>query len=140
MTEFTPVQSTIGGILIGIASVAMLALQGRIAGISGIVGGLFSSRPEERSWRLAFLLGLTGGGVAISLVAPDAFGSEATATLPVLALAGILVGLGTRLGSGCTSGHGVCGMSRLSTRSFAATGTFLGVAALTVFVTRHLIG
>lgn len=138
MTEFTPLASTIGGLLIGLSSVLMLALNGRIAGISGIIGGILG--PSDRSWRVAFLLGLLGGGLAAFGVMPEQFFPQSPASLPVLVVAGLLVGIGTRMGSGCTSGHGVCGMSRLSPRSFIATLTFMVVAALTVFLTHHVGG
>jgi uncharacterized membrane protein YedE/YeeE len=140
MTEFTPLASTLGGLLIGAASVLMLALHGRIAGISGIVGGLLDAPPGDRPWRMAFVAGLLAGGLAVLTFAPAAFGVGAVSSLPVLVVAGALVGFGTRLGSGCTSGHGVCGMSRLSPRSFAATGIFMVAAAITVLLTRTLEG
>lgn len=140
MTEFTPIASTIGGLLIGAASAAMLAFNGRIAGISGIVGGILGNPPGDRGWRLAFLLGLFAGGLLGWAFMPAQFGTGAPASVPWLVLAGLLVGIGTRLGTGCTSGHGVCGMSRLSKRSFVATATFMVVAALTVFLTRHVAG
>ena len=129
----------IGGALIGLASVVMLVLLGRIAGISGIVGGLLSAGSgEDRRWRLAFIMGLIAGSGAYRLVTGD---------LPVhlqaggitLVIAGLLVGFGTRLGAGCTSGHGVCGIARRSLRSITATLTFMGVAMLTVFLTRHVL-
>ena len=137
MTEFTPIASTIGGLLIGVASVLMLALNGRIAGISGILGGLLGPQPQDRPWRLAFLLGLLGGGLLSFALMPAAFGAS-PASWVGLVIAGLAVGIGTRMGSGCTSGHGVCGMSRLSRRSFAATGIFMATAALTVFLTHHV--
>lgn len=140
MLEFTPFQSALGGVLIGISSVLVLAAQGRIAGISSIVGGLLDSDREERHWRTAFLGGLLGGGALLLVLAPQVYGSGSPASLPVLALAGLCVGVGTRLGGGCTSGHGVCGISRLSGRSIAATCIFMTVAAITVFLTHHLSG
>lgn len=138
MTEFTPVASSIGGLLIGVASVLMLALNGRIAGISGILGGIFDPQSSDRRWRVAFMMGLLGGGLLTLAVAPQAFGSGSPTSLPWLVVAGLLVGVGTRLGSGCTSGHGVCGMSRLSGRSLVATGVFMLAAAVTVFITHHV--
>ena len=142
MTEFTPIASSIGGLLIGASAVLMLFLNGRIAGISGIVGGAINpgTTSEDRPWRLLFAFGLFAGGLASYLVAPQQFGTGSPTGLPGLIVAGLLVGIGTRLGSGCTSGHGVCGMSRLSMRSFVATGTFMAVAAAMVYVTQHLIG
>ncbi|MEM7159020.1 MAG: YeeE/YedE thiosulfate transporter family protein [Myxococcota bacterium] len=140
MTEFTPISSTVGGILIGLSSLLMLGFNGRIAGISGIVGGIWGASSSERAWRAAFLFGLLGGGLLVFAVAPRAFGDGSPTSLPWLVVAGLLVGFGTRTGNGCTSGHGVCGMSRLSPRSIAATLVFMAVAAATVFVTRHLVG
>lgn len=140
MTEFTPIASTLGGLLIGAASAAMLAFNGRIAGISGIVGGIVGDAAGGRGWRIAFLLGLLGGGLLGYAWMPAQFGTTPPAGVPWLILAGLLVGIGTRLGGGCTSGHGVCGIARLSRRSFVATVTFVVVAAATVFVTRHLGG
>jgi hypothetical protein len=128
----------VGGVLIGLAAALLLALSGRIAGVSGILGGLLTSvEAGERRWRLAFLLGLVAGAAIYSLFfAPLALHLQAHA--PLLVVAGFLVGFGTRLGSGCTSGHGVCGIARLSPRSLAATATFMFFGVLTVFITRHL--
>ena len=137
-THFTPMSALAGGVLIGLAATVLLACNGRIAGISGIVGGLLARRGEdETAWRLAFVLGL--------ILAPILYGFFAI--LPVshidagwieLVVAGVLVGYGSRLGSGCTSGHGVCGLSRLSPRSLAATATFMVTGFITVFVVRHV--
>src|SRR5687767_7796303 len=114
-----------GGVLIGLAAAALLALEGRIAGVSGMLAGLVSPRTNDRRFRIAFLAGLAIGGVAAALASPSSFGAPMLAS-PVLVLAsGILVGLGTRLSEGCTSGHGVCGIGRLSRRSIAATMTFM---------------
>ncbi len=136
MGDFTPVGGFVGGLLIGLAVALMLLLNGRVAGISGILGGLLTLRAGETLWRAAFVAGLVLGalayvraaGVPVAVVAP----------LPAVLAGGLLVGFGTRLGSGCTSGHGLCGMARLSGRSVAATATFFGVAMLTVFLTRHV--
>jgi uncharacterized membrane protein YedE/YeeE len=126
----------LGGILIGLAIAMLLLLNGRIAGISGILGGLVRPEPGEGRWRWLFVLGLVGGGLAVRALHPGAI--EATeASLPVLVASGLLVGLGTRLANGCTSGHGVCGNSRLSPRSLVATGTFMAVGAAVVFLVRH---
>jgi uncharacterized membrane protein YedE/YeeE len=139
MTEFTPVASTLGGMLIG-ASAALLWLSlGRIAGISGILGGLAGAARDDSGWRIAFLAGVVGAPLLYAL----AFGApqmEIAAGPVVLVLAGLLVGFGTRIGAGCTSGHGVCGMARLSPRSIVATLVFMAVAGATVFVTRHVMG
>lgn len=140
MTEFTPISSTLGGVLIGLSAVMMLAVHGRIAGISGIVGGLLGRPATERRWRAVFVLGLLAGGALAFAVMPQQFGAGSPTSLPWLAIAGVAVGIGTRLGSGCTSGHGVCGLSRLSPRSFVATGVFMTVAATTVYFTHHVGG
>jgi hypothetical protein len=129
---FTPISSVVGGALIGLASVAVLVSHGRVAGISGICGRLLSPLPGDRAWRVAFLGGLVATSVALAWGYPEAFDRSALPSTPWLALAGALVGFGTRLGNGCTSGHGVCGISRLSRRSIVATGTFMLTAALTV--------
>ncbi|MFD6318678.1 YeeE/YedE family protein [Methylorubrum thiocyanatum] len=130
-----------GGALIGTAAALLLLVNGRIAGISGIVGGLLGSSGREAGWRVAFLVGLLLGPILFRLAAghgPDVrLGAPLDAFWPVLVIAGLLVGYGTRLGSGCTSGHGVCGLARLSPRSFAAVATFMATAMITVFLVRH---
>lgn len=140
MTSFTPYSALIGGILIGVSATLLLWTTGRIAGISGIVGGLLRPAAFDLPWRFAFVIGL----IAAPLLYRAAGGTTPViAVTPSLALAilgGLLVGYGTRLGSGCTSGHGVCGLARLSPRSLAATAIFLAVALVTVFVTRHVLG
>jgi len=140
MTEFTPLSGLAGGIMIGAAAALLLLVNGRIAGISGITGGVFSNIGEERTWRLAFLIGLVLGPLAIAALTGTMPEITVSANWPLLVVAGLLVGYGTRMGSGCTSGHGVCGLARLSPRSLAATATFMVVAAVTVFVMRHVIG
>lgn len=140
MTEFTPLSATLGGLLIGLASALLLLANRRVAGISGILGlTLWPPAGENRTWRMAFLVGLPLGAAIVSFVSgPLALQIDAS---PVtLVTAGLLVGFGTRLGNGCTSGHGVCGVSRGSRRSIAATLTFMTVAVASVFVVRHLIG
>ena len=145
MDGFTPVSGLVGGMMIGLAATLMLLLNGRISGISGIVGGLVSPRARkggaasrDAGWRVAFVVGLVLGPLGYAAVAGGPLvGVEAT--VPVLVVAGLLVGFGTRLGSGCTSGHGVCGIARLNRRSIFATVVFMSVAAVTVFVTRHRI-
>ncbi|HEY5928247.1 MAG TPA: YeeE/YedE family protein [Kofleriaceae bacterium] len=119
-----------GGALIGVASAFLLLTHGRIAGISGIVGSLLQSNTRDRGWRIAFVVGMASAGVVASIVAPSAVGTSVR-TLPLVIVAGLLVGYGTRLGSGCTSGHGVCGMSRLAVRSLIAVITFMATGALT---------
>lgn len=137
MTLFSPYASLAGGVLIGLAASLLLIAQGRIAGISGIVGNLLVGKPGDRAWRAAFSLGLLLAGLASASVAPSAVG-HSPRPLALIAAAGLLVGVGTRLGSGCTSGHGVCGVSRLSPRSLVATLTFLLTGALTVAVLRSI--
>lgn len=138
LASFTPWTSLAGGALIGMAAGMLMLLNGRIAGISGIVSGLLSPRPQETSWRLAFVVGLMASPAVYGLLArtPDL---HITAGWPWLVAAGLLVGIGTRYGSGCTSGHGVCGLSRRSPRSLAATAAFMGAGFLTVFIVRHLL-
>lgn len=132
--------SLIGGVTIGLASAMLLLFNGRIAGISGIAGGLLAPQKGEADWRLAFLLGMVGGGVLLQAVAPSTIGAPAVGGVAPAAAAGLLVGFGTRLGSGCTSGHGVCGLSRGSLRSLVATATFMATAVGTVYVVRHVLG
>ena len=140
MENFTPVSALIGGVLIGASAALLTILNGRTAGISGILGGLLRPKAGENGWRVAFLVGL--------LLAPllyVAFGGalpriEITSSIPLLMLGGLIVGFGTRLGAGCTSGHGVCGIGRGSLRSVIATVVFMATAVATVFVTRHVIG
>ncbi len=137
-SAFTPMPSFAGGLLIGIAAAILLLGNGRIAGISGILGGIWSTEPGDRLWRVAFVVGMFASPLAYSLVAvlPEVVIEADTGTLIV---AGLLVGLGTRYASGCTSGHGVCGLSRGSVRSLTATVAFMGAGFLTVYVTRHLL-
>ena len=144
-TAFTPWASLGGGILIGLSAVLVMGLFGRIAGISGITKGFLGTvlptpgTPRDRDWRLAFLLGLVAAPLALMLV-----GGTVTQSVPTnlfgMAVAGLLVGLGTALGSGCTSGHGVCGLARLSRRSLVAVVTFMTAGFVTVFVLRHVLG
>ncbi|MEZ4390624.1 MAG: YeeE/YedE thiosulfate transporter family protein [Polyangiales bacterium] len=123
-----------GGALIGLSASLMLAFNGRVAGVSGMVGGLLQPSPGDWSWRALFLAGLALGGVVAAAVLPNAFAASPASTGTVLA-AGLLVGFGSRVGNGCTSGHGVCGISRLSPRSVAATLTFISTGAITVLLT-----
>lgn len=136
--NFTPWASLAGGMLIGLASAMFLWLNGRIAGISGILGGLLSPVKGDVGWRLAFLLGLVLASFVYSLLAPLPEVRVDADTLTLIA-AGLLVGIGTRYGSGCTSGHGVCGLSRRSPRSLAATLAFMSAGFATVYVVRHLL-
>lgn len=135
------VMALIGGVLIGLSAVLLMTLSGRIAGISGIIGGLLPPKPaSDRSWRLAFILGLIAAPALLRVLTGDAFNGPPTVGPPTLIAAGLLVGIGTALGSGCTSGHGICGISRLSLRSIFAVLTFMATAIATVFVSRHLLG
>lgn len=135
MFDFTPIPSLIGGALIGLAATLLLIGSGRVAGVSGILAGLLAS--SDRSWRALFVLGLLGAGAVAAWLAPNSIG-DSPRSLPLLAIAGLLVGVGTRLGDGCTSGHGVCGLSRMSPRSLAATLTFIAVGMLTAYCVRAL--
>ena len=137
-TAFTPGAAAAGGLLIGAASVLLVLAAGRIAGISGILGGLTHPVRGDVAWRAAFVAGMLGAALAIRAARhfPDVRIDTSTATLVA---AGLLVGFGTRLGSGCTSGHGVCGLSRLSPRALAATLAFMGAGFATVYVVRHLL-
>lgn len=140
MHNLTPLSGLVGGALIGLASALMMLLAGRIAGISGIFGGLIAPRTNDRGWRLAFIAGL----IAAPLIAALGGGSLPAPTMPtsliLVAIGGLLVGFGTRMGGGCTSGHSVCGIARLSARSIVATMIFMAVAVVTVAIVRHGFG
>ena len=142
MTPFTPVTGLAGGILIGLSAVVLMAAYGRIAGLSGIFGGLITLRlGEEFCWRALFIAGLLVGAGAMPALGLFDPASIAFSGGPVLiAAGGLLVGFGAAIGAGCTSGHGICGMSRLAPRSIAATAIFMGLAIATVFTTRHVMG
>ncbi len=140
MENFTPDSALIGGLLIGTSAALFLVLNGRIAGISGILGGLIPPERGQVGWRLAFMAGMfiapliyVASGGALPAI-------ELDASLPLLVVAGVIVGFGTRFGAGCTSGHGICGIGRGSPRSLAATAVFMASAIGTVFITRHIIG
>jgi uncharacterized membrane protein YedE/YeeE len=136
---FTPWASLAGGALIGLAAALFVLANGRIAGVSGVLGGLLSPRRGDVAWRLAFVLGLVGAPLVYALVTALPV-PRIDAGTGALVAAGLLVGVGTRVGSGCTSGHGVCGLSRLSPRSLVATLLFMSAGFATVFVLRHLVG
>lgn len=136
---FTPWSSLAGGVLIGLAAAMFALLNGRVAGISGVLGGLLKPVKGDIGWRVAFVSGLLIAPLLYLLVA-EVPRPQIDAGYAALVIAGLLVGVGTRYGSGCTSGHGVCGLSRLSPRSLAATAAFMGAGFLTVYVTRHLFG
>ncbi len=138
-TSFTPGSAVIGGIIIGLAVALFVFVNGRIAGISGIVGGLLKPAPGDVAWRIAFVAGLIAAPLCFAIAAklPPVV---IDASYPTLVIAGLFVGIGTRYGAGCTSGHGVCGISRLSPRSILATLSFMAAGFTTVFVVRHFIG
>lgn len=136
---FTPVSAIAGGLMIGLAAALFILLNGRIAGISGILGGLLTPKTNDIGWRLAFLAGLIGAPLAW-LAFRSLPAIRIDADYPTLILAGLIVGIGTRYGSGCTSGHGVCGISRLSLRSIVATLSFMATGFLTVYLVRHGLG
>jgi uncharacterized membrane protein YedE/YeeE len=140
MANFTPLSAAIGGALIGLSAVMLMLLTGRIAGISGIYGGLLNPAGNDRGWRIAFLAGLIlapllGAGIGYGMPTP-----KLPSSWSVIIAAGLLVGFGARLGGGCTSGHGICGVARLSVRSIAATAIFMLAAIATVAITRHGLG
>lgn len=141
MTEFTPIASTIGGILIGLSAVLLMAWEGRIAGISGISSRLLPPYFDGAFLsRLGFVLGLVAAPLIYLLVTGDEVLQSVSSNLPLMAIAGLLVGFGSVYGNGCTSGHGVCGLSRLSVRSLVATVIFMATAFATVFIVRHALG
>jgi uncharacterized membrane protein YedE/YeeE len=123
--NFTPLSATIGGAMVGAAASIILLTTGRVAGISGVYGGLLKPVAGDVGWRVAFVLGLLLGGVALTLLLPSAFAVAEGRSLGLVALGGLFVGFGTRMGNGCTSGHGICGLTRLSVRSAVAVGTFM---------------
>lgn len=137
---FTPLASLGGGVLIGLAAAMFVLLNGRIAGISGILGGLLRPAAGDVAWRVAFVAGLVGAPVVYAAVSGASPVLQIDAGWGTLVVAGLLVGIGTRYGAGCTSGHGVCGLSRLSPRSLAATATFMAAGFVCVFVIRHVLG
>lgn len=140
MHDLTPASALVGGALIGLAASIFLLTHGRVAGISGLFGGMLRRATDGRATRVSFVAGLVAGGLILRLVHPVAFDSAWMAPMPLALVAGVVVGFGTQLGNGCTSGHGVCGLSRLSFRSLVATGTFMATGLAAVFVMRHLLG
>ena len=136
MHNFTPLSGLLGGALIGLASTMLMLLTGRLAGVSGIAGGLLSSA-SDKSWRIAFIAGLIAAALIVPLLGGPSAARPAAPNLVLFAIAGLLVGFGSRMGNGCTSGHGVCGFARLSARSIIATATFMAVAIATVAIVRH---
>jgi len=140
MENFTPFSALLGGAFIGIAATLMLWVNGRITGISGILGGVLFPVQTDALWRVLFITGLLSGAILYILVNGSPINFQVQATPLVSIAAGFLVGFGTRLGSGCTSGHGICGIARVSKRSFAATAVFMVTAIITVFLVRHVLG
>jgi uncharacterized protein len=140
MANFTPFASLAGGILIGLSAAAILLFDGKIAGISGILAGVLRPVKSDTSWRVCFVGGLLGGGLILRVLLPQAFEFGTVRSIGALVLAGLLVGAGTRLANGCTSGHGVCGVARLSVRSIVATAIFMATGAAVVYVVNHLLG
>ncbi|AHE67013.1 YeeE/YedE family protein [Legionella oakridgensis] len=140
LTFFTPLRGFIGGILIGLSAVLFLWLNGRIAGMSGLIHGLCPPKKLFEFWRLTFLLGLITGGLSFYLLLAVQFTLRSHYPVYLLLLGGFCVGFGTRMGQGCTSGHGVCGIARFSKRSIVATFTFIISAMITVFILRHILG
>jgi uncharacterized membrane protein YedE/YeeE len=140
MADFTPVSAAIGGALIGLASVLMMLLTGRIAGVSGIFSGLLNLRSEDKGWRGAFIAGLILAPVIAGWIGYGMAQPKLPSNWAVIVAAGLLVGFGSRLGGGCTSGHGICGIGRLSPRSITATIVFMVTAVITVAVKHHVLG
>jgi uncharacterized membrane protein YedE/YeeE len=140
MVDFTPISAALGGLLIGFATLLLVLLNGRVAGISGIIGGAARASRDDLAWRGAFLAGLIAAALAYAAIGGSIPPVAITAPPAILVFGGLLVGFGSRLGNGCTSGHGVCGIARFSRRSLAATLVFMMVAGATVFVTRHVLG
>ena len=140
--NFTPVSAAIGGALIGLSAAFLLLVKGRVAGISGIAGGVILPERGDMTWRIVFILGLILGGFIYQMLGlePSVEGIKAQVSKGYLIVAGLLVGIGTTIGTGCTSGHGICGLARRSPRSLVATLTFMASAIVTVYVVRHLIG
>jgi uncharacterized membrane protein YedE/YeeE len=140
LTEFTPVSSTLGGVMIGLAVAGLYHLTGKVLGISNITAELISAKNPGKAWRATFIAGLLAGGVLLLNIYPQALSTASPRATLTLIVAGLLVGYGSALGRGCTSGHGICGITRLSGRSIVATLVFMGTGMLTVFIANHLGG
>lgn len=140
MANFTPISAAIGGGLIGLSAVMLMLLTGRIAGISGIFGGVLDFSGDDKGWRIAFIAGLILAPLIAGVMGHQMPSPGMPASWSIIIIAGLLVGFGTRLGGGCTSGHGICGVARLSSRSVAATAIFMLAAIATVAITRHVFG
>jgi len=140
MENFTPVSALIGGALIGLSATLLLLFNGRLAGVSGILSGIFVQPAGDRLWRLMFVVGMVASGFLYQFFGPGGYENYTDVSLPVLLVGAFLVGFGTRMGGGCTSGHGVCGIGRISPRSITATFVFMGAGLVTVYVMRHVLG
>ena len=140
MHNFTPIASLIGGVLVGLSAATMLLMNGKIAGISGIFAGILNPVKGDTLWKSCFVVGLLVGGMLLKPLVSTAYDFGVVRPYSVLAVAGLLVGYGTRLGNGCTSGHGVCGIGRLSPRSLVATATFIATGAIVVYLVNHILG
>ncbi len=140
MENFTPIASLLGGVLIGFAALILLAFNGHIAGVTGVARGVLTPKQNDTLWRVVFLLGLVVGPFVFQAVSGETIASTITSSTPILVIGGLLVGFGTSMGNGCTSGHGICGLGRISKRSMAATGAFMATAIVTVYMMRHVLG
>jgi uncharacterized protein len=140
MANFTPVSAAIGGVLIGLSAVLLMMFTGRIVGVSGIVAGLINPQTSDRSWRAVFVAGLIAAPIAAMLVGYGVPKPQMPESYITIVVGGLLIGFGSRLGSGCTSGHGICGIARLSQRSIVATGVFMVAAIIVVALTHHVVG
>jgi uncharacterized protein len=140
MANFTPISAAIGGALIGLAAVLLMRFNGRIAGVTGIMDGLINPRSDDRLWRLTFVVGLIAAPLSAAFVGYPVALPQMPGSIVVIAVAGLLVGFGTRLSNGCTSGHGICGIARLSPRSIIATMVFMVAAIAVVALTHHVFG
>jgi uncharacterized membrane protein YedE/YeeE len=140
MANFTPISAAIGGALIGLSAVLLMLFTGRIAGVSGILDGLINPQTSDRAWRAAFVVGLIAAPLAAVLIGYAVPMPQMPSSYVTIAVGGLLVGFGARLGSGCTSGHGICGIARLSPRSIVATGVFMVAAIVVVALTHHVFG
>jgi uncharacterized protein len=140
MANFTPISAAIGGALIGLSAVLLMRLNGRIAGITGIFAGLIEPQSTEWAWRATFIVGLVAAPLSAALIGYTVPIPQMPPSLAIFTVAGLLVGFGTRLSNGCTSGHGICGIARLSPRSITATGIFMVAAMIVVALTRHVVG